>query len=145
VRYRCIAQSLAQVVGVCAQGGPDTEKYRERGDNGSREDERYDLGRRLGVGFEDVVDLGLGGVAEGRLGHGERRVRVARDLEVEDLALVGRGRAERTDDDRGGNRLRGSEELVGEVLVRLWKSASSTSHCLVHIPSRPCPCRSPSH
>jgi hypothetical protein len=92
-----------------------------------------------------VVDFGLGRVSKRCLGDGKRCVGVAGDLEVKDLALVRRRRAERSDDDRGRNRLGGSEELVGEVFMGLGKSASSISHCLGHVPDRPCPCRSPSH
>jgi hypothetical protein len=66
-----------------------------------------------------VVDLRLGRVTEGRLWDGERNIGVTGDLQIEDLALVGRGRAKRTDDDRGCDWILGGEELVGEVLVRL--------------------------
>jgi hypothetical protein len=133
------------MIGVGAQRGPDAKQNRKRRDNRSREDERNDLRGRLRVGLEDVVDLRLGSVSEGRVGDGERHIGVAGDCEVENLALVRRRRAERADDDRGGDRFRRCEELVGEVLVRLGKSALSIIHCRAHIPNRPCPCHSPSH
>jgi hypothetical protein len=133
------------MVGIGAQRGPDAEENWERRDNRSREDERYDLRGRLRVGLEDMVDLRLGGVSEGRVGNGERHIGVAGDCEVENLAPVRCRRAEGANDDRGGDRFGRCEELVGEVLVRLRKSASSIIQCRAHIPNRPCPCRSPSH
>lgn len=45
------------------------------------------------------MDLGLGGVAQRRVRDVERDVGVACDGEVEDLLLVGCGRAERSNDD----------------------------------------------
>jgi hypothetical protein len=90
MRYRRISESLAQVAGVCAQGGPYTEEYWQRCDNSCREDECDDLGRRLWIGTEDVVDLGLSCIAKRRLGNSEGNVGVAGHFEIESLALVGR-------------------------------------------------------
>ena len=106
-------KSLAGVADVSTERRPEAEQNREHSSNGSSEDERDNLGRRLRVLAEDVVDLGLGSVTQRRLGDGERCVGVASDSQIKDLLLVGRGRAECSNDDRGGNRLRGSEELVG--------------------------------
>jgi len=94
VRHRCVAQRLAQVAGIRAQCSPYTEKNRQRSSNSSCEHNCYDLRWRLGVILEDVVDLRLGGVADGRLGDAERDARVAGDGEVERFALVWRGRSE---------------------------------------------------
>lgn len=66
-----------------------------------------------------MVNLLLRSVAEGLLGNGKRDVGIAGNAQVKDLSFVGSGRSKRSDDDRSGNRLRGSEELVGEILVRL--------------------------
>lgn len=65
------------------------------------------------------MNLLLCSVAEGLLGNGKRDVGIAGNAQVKDLSFVGSGRSKRSDDDRSGNRLRGSEELVGEILVRL--------------------------
>ena len=94
MRHGCVAQRLAQVAGVRAQCSPDTEKDGQRSSNSSREHNGYDLRWRLSILFEDVVDLRLGGVADGRLGDAERDARVAGDGEVERFALVWRGRSE---------------------------------------------------
>jgi hypothetical protein len=121
-----IAQSLAQVASVCAQGSPNTEQYWQRGSNSCCKDDCYNLRRRFGVGFEDVVDLGLGRVSKGRLGDSEGDISVAGHLQIEDLALVGRRRAERSDDERSHDWPGGGEELMGEVFLRLCMSASSS-------------------
>lgn len=65
------------------------------------------------------MDLLLRSVAEGLLGNGKRDVGIAGNAQVKDLSFVGSGGSKGSNDDRGGNRLRGSEELVGEILVRL--------------------------
>lgn len=93
MRYWRIPQRFAQMACVCAQGCPYAEQYGKRCDDGCREDNCDDLGRRFGVGAEDVVDLGFGCVSKGRLGHGERNVWVSGDLEIKGLALVWRRRA----------------------------------------------------
>lgn len=113
MRDRSRTESLAGVADIGTERRPQTEQNGEHGSNSSGEDECDDLGRRLGVFAEDVVDLGLGSVAQRRLGDGERYIGVAGDGQIEDLLLVGRGRAECSNDDRGGNWLRSSEELVG--------------------------------
>jgi len=113
VRHWCVAQRLAQVAGIRAERSPYTEKDGQRSSNSSREHNRYDLRWRLSILFEDVVDLGLGGVADGRLGDAERNAGVAGDGEVERFALVWRGRSERSNDDRCDDWLLGCQELVG--------------------------------
>lgn len=60
------------------------EENRQRGQHGEHEDGRDDLGRVLGIGAEDVVDLGLLAVAQGRLVDDGRRVGVAGQLDVEE-------------------------------------------------------------
>lgn len=99
MRHGCVAQRLAQVADIRAQCSPYTEKDRQRSSNSSREHNCYDLRWRLRVILEDVVDLGLGGVADGRLGDAERDAGVTGNGEVERFALVWRGRAERSNDD----------------------------------------------
>ena len=93
MRHGCVAQRLAQVVGIRAKCSPDTEKDGQRSSNSSREHNGYDLRWRLSILFEDVVDLRLGGVADGRLGDAERDAGVAGDGEVERFALVWCGRS----------------------------------------------------
>jgi hypothetical protein len=93
-----ITQSLVQVASVCAQSNPNTKQYWQRGSNRCGEDDCYDLRRRFGIGFEDVVNLGLGRVSKGRLGDGEGDIGVAGHLQVEDLTLVGRRRAKGSND-----------------------------------------------
>lgn len=143
MRDRSRTESLAGVADVGAKRRPGTEENGEGSSDGSSKDEGDDFGRRLGVLAEDVVDLGLGSVTERRLGNGEGNVGVAGDGQIEDLLLVGRGRAERSNDDRGGDRLRGSEELVGEVLLCLGTVRSGKCNWTWCLPARPCPCRSP--
>jgi hypothetical protein len=99
VRERRSTEGLAGVADIGTERRPETEQNGERSGNGSGEDERDGLGRRLGVLAEDVVDLGLGSVTERRLGDCERYVGVACDSQVKDLLLVGRGRAECCNDD----------------------------------------------
>jgi len=94
VRHGCVAQSLAQVAGVRAQCSPHTEKNGQRSSNSSCEHNRYDLRWRFSILFEDVMDLRLGGVADGWLGDAERDAGVAGDGEVERFALVWRGGTE---------------------------------------------------
>lgn len=113
------AKGLAQVADIAAQSGPETQQDRQGSGNGSGEDDGDDLRGRLGVVAEDVVDLGGRSVAQRGFGDGERDVGVAGDGEVEDFLLVGCGRAERSNDDGGGDWLGCSEELVGEVLLCL--------------------------
>jgi hypothetical protein len=119
-----ITQSLVQVASVCAQSCPNTEQYRQRGSNSCGKDDCYDLRRRFGIRFEDVVNLGLGRVSKGRLGDGEGDVGVAGHLQVEDLALVRRRRAKGSNNKRSFDWLRGSEELVGKIFLRLRLSVS---------------------
>jgi hypothetical protein len=73
----------------------------------------------LCVRLEDVVDLGLGGIALGCRREGERSGSVASDIEIEDVLVGGSGRAERGEDDRSAGGLRRGEELEGEVLLGL--------------------------
>jgi hypothetical protein len=119
MRHRRSTQCLAKVARVGAQGRPHNQKHWQRASYRGSKDNRDSLGGRLGIVTEDVVDLGFGGVAQRRLGNGERDVRIAGHGEVEDLALVGRRGTERSNDDGGGDRLRGSEELVGQVFLGL--------------------------
>lgn len=53
---------------VCAQGSPRSKQDGQRSSNSSREHKSYDLWWRLGIAAEDVVNLGLGGVAYWRVG-----------------------------------------------------------------------------
>ena len=94
MRHGCVAQRLAQVAGIRAKCSPYTEKDGQRSSNSSRKHNRYDLRWRLSILFKDVVDLRLGGVADGRLGNAERDAGVAGDGEVERFALVWRGGTE---------------------------------------------------
>jgi hypothetical protein len=119
VRKRSGAESLAQMADVGTQCRPETQQDRESGSDCGGEDNGDDLRGRLGVFAEDVVDLGVGGVAERCLWDGEGYIDVAGHGQIEDLLLVRCRRAECADDDGCGNRLRGSEELVGKVLVCL--------------------------
>ena len=133
------------MVGVRAKCEPDNEERRQSGRDSSSENQSYNLGRRAGVFTEDVVDLLLRSVAEGLLGNGERDVGIAGNAQVKNLSLVWRGGSKGSNDDGGGNRLRGSEELVGEILVHLLVSVvvlqllsqyAPSSHCLCRYPSR---------
>jgi hypothetical protein len=107
------------VARVGAQGRPHNQEHRERAGYCCGKDDRDGLRGRLGIVTEDVMNLGFGGVAQRRLGNGERDVRIAGHGEVEDLALVGFRGTERSNDDGGGDRFRGSEELVGQVFLGL--------------------------
>lgn len=104
---------------VRAQCSPHAEENWQRSNDSCREDDCDDLGRGLGVGAEDVMDLGLGGVSKGCLRDRERDVGVAGDLEVKDLALVWGGRSKRSDHNRRDDWFRGCEELVGKVFLGL--------------------------
>ena len=119
VRKRSGAESLAQMADIGTQCRPETQQDGESGSDRGGKDNGDDLRGRLGVFAEDVVDLGVGSVAKWCLGDGEGHIDVAGHGQVEDLLLVRCRRAECADDDGCGNRLRGSEELVGEVLVCL--------------------------
>ena len=65
------------------------------------------------------MNLLLRSVAERLLGNGKRDVGIAGNAQVKDLRFVGIGRSKGSNDDRSGNRLRGSQELVGEIFVGL--------------------------
>lgn len=119
VGERSCTKGLAQMADVSTQCRPETQQDGESGSDRGGKDKRNDLRGRLGVFAEDVVDLGVGSVAEWCLGDGEGHIDVAGHGQVKDLLLVRRRRAECANDDGCGNRLRGSEELVGEVLVCL--------------------------
>lgn len=98
-------ESLAQVADVRTQRRPETKEDRQGSSNSGGEDKGNNLRRRLGIVAEDVVDLGFGGVAQRCLWYGEGHIGVAAYGQVKDLLLVGRGRAECSNNDRGGNRL----------------------------------------
>lgn len=66
-----------------------------------------------------MVDFGLGGVALGRWGEGERARGVAGDGKVEDVLADGSASAERSEDDGRLGGVGGSQELEGEILLRL--------------------------
>lgn len=119
MRHGSGAESLGGVGDVGTQHGPGAEEDGQGCNDGGGEDEGDNLGRVARVVLEDVVDLCLLAVANGRVGEGEGHVGVALDVEVEDLRLVGGGGAEGTDDERGLDRGGAGEELDGEVLVRL--------------------------
>ena len=143
VRKRSGAESLAQMADIGTQCRPETQQDGESGSDRGGKDNGDDLRGRLGVFAEDVVDLGVGSVAKWCLGDGEGHIDVAGHGQVEDLLLVRCRRAECANDDGCRNRLRGSEELVGEVLVCLQAVSYGGCDWLLLAPKRLCPCHCP--
>lgn len=95
------------------------EQRGKRGNHSQAKYERDHLGRALRVRAEGVLDFGLLAIAEGLLVGRRGRVRVCRDLNVEDGSVESLGGAEGANDDGCLERLSRDEELDGEVLVRL--------------------------
>lgn len=94
------------------------EKHGHGREDGSGKGEGDDLGGVLGIGAEDVVNLGALPVAQGRL-VGGAGVGVALDVDVKDGRDNGLGGAKGTEDNLGLERLLRLKELDGEVLLRL--------------------------
>lgn len=88
MRHWRVVQSLAQVIGICAQRRPDAEQNWQGGNNSRSEYNCYNLRGRLWVIAKDVADLRLSGKTEGGLGNAQRDIGVAGYVQVEDLALV---------------------------------------------------------
>jgi hypothetical protein len=116
---RACAESLASVVEVPTKADPHSHQSRQREKHCKHENARDDLRRRLCVCFEDVVDLGFGGVAFGRGWESERSRRVAGDVQVEDVLVDGSSRAERGEDDRSAGGFGGGQELERKVFLGL--------------------------
>lgn len=112
-------EGLAEVADVGTQCCPESQQDGNCGSNSCSEDKCDDPGRRLRVFAEDVMNLGFGSVAKRRFRNREGHVGIAGDGQVKNLLLVGRRRAECSNDDRCGDWLGGNEELVGKVLLRL--------------------------
>lgn len=112
MRHGCRANRFTQMTHVRTQCGPQAEQDGEGSGYGGGEYNSDDLGRRLGVLAEDVVDFWLGGVAQRGFRDGERNVGIAGDGEVEDGALEGGRGAEGAEDDGGRDGGCGGEELV---------------------------------
>ena len=119
MRNGACAERLASVVQVAAEADPETDQAGQCEEHCEHECMRDELVRRLCFLLEDVVDLGLGGVAIGCGRESERSGGVAGDIEVEDVLVGGSSRAERCEDDRGTGRLGRGEELEGKVLLGL--------------------------
>lgn len=94
MRHRRIAQSLAQVAGVCTECCPSTEQDGKCGSDRGSKHNGYDFRRRSRIRAEDVVNLRLSSVSQRGLGDRERDIGIASDLQVEHFALVGRGGTE---------------------------------------------------
>jgi len=107
------------VAEVCAEEQPCTNKSGQTSKNGEGEDGGEDSGRGLGVAAEYVVDLGQFAVTERSLGGAQGHIGVAGDSQVESVSVVGIGRAERGDQELGLDRVGCSQELKGEVFLRL--------------------------
>ena len=116
MRYRRISKRLACMIRVRTQVCPSTQQHRQRAQHYQREYQTDDLRRRARVIAENVVDLLFRTVAFGcgRCGDGGA---VGLDGEVEDVLLVGRGRAERGEDEACAKRFGGCKELVREVFL----------------------------
>jgi len=95
------------------------EQCRDRGQHGQREDGRDDLGRVLGVGAENVVDLFALAVAQGLLVHDGRQARVGLQGDGEGGLVHGRRRAEGAQDYGGLEGGGGRRELDGQVGIFL--------------------------
>lgn len=119
VRNRAGAECLASVIEVSTKADPHSHQSRQRKENCKHENAGDDLRRRLCICFENVVDLGLRGVALGSGWESERSRRVAGDVQVEDVLVDGGGRAERGEDDRSAGGFGGSQELEREVFLGL--------------------------
>jgi hypothetical protein len=87
--------------------------------DGQRKEQRDELGWALGVGAEDVVDLGLLAVSERLLVHGGKCVLVELDLDVKYVLLVALSLAERGQNQRSLEGLGRGQELDGDVGVFL--------------------------
>lgn len=91
---RAGAECLASVIEVSSKTNPHSHKSGQREENCEHENAGDNLGGRLCVCFEDVVDLGLGGVALRCGWESERSRRVAGDVQVEDVLVDWGGRPE---------------------------------------------------
>lgn len=89
------------------------------------------------------MDLLFGSVTEGLLGNGERDISVAGDAQIEDFSLVRSRGSEGSDNDRGGNRLGRSEELVGEIFLSLGTSVAYAAIAQDYTPGSDCLSRCP--
>lgn len=119
MRNRSCTKSLAEVTDVGTQCRPQTKQNGKHCRDCCSENNSYHLGRRLGILTEDVVDLRFSRIAEWCLRNRERYIGITSYSEIKDLLLVRRGRSECSNDNRGGNWLRGDEELVGQILLCL--------------------------
>lgn len=119
MRNRLSAECLANVVEVSTKSDPQTHQSGQSEKNCEHKDGGDNLGRRLGIGLEDMVDLRLRDVALGCGWERERYGGVASDFEVEDVLVNRCGGAEGCEDDRSLRRFGGGQELEGEVLLGL--------------------------
>jgi hypothetical protein len=78
----CGGKGFGQVIEIGAKQAPDCEEDGQGSEDRKGEDQSDDLGRRLGVRSEDVVNLGQGAVASNRTLCG-----YCWDREGEDLAV----------------------------------------------------------
>jgi hypothetical protein len=115
----CRAQGLAQMVDIGAQCKPADEERRHTCHHGSEKDKGYYLGRRAGIGAEDVVDLREGPVTQGFLCLRAWNTGAEDNAKVESWGFVRRGGAEVGDYDRGFQRRRDGKERGGNVVVIL--------------------------
>jgi len=113
------AECLASVIEVSSETNPHSHESGQREEDCKHKDARYDLRRRLRICLENVVDLGLGGVALGRRWESERSRSVTGDIQVKDVLVDGSARAERGENDRCAGGFGGGQELEREVFVRL--------------------------
>lgn len=123
VRDGVTAHGFSKVVEVGAKKEPGADKYWQSGNNSKGEDRRDDLGWRLGVVAENVVDLRKSTVAQRCIWSCDNSFGVTSNLDVQDFAVVRCGGAKRGNDDLGLERLLGCEKLVWEVLLCLRPSA----------------------
>lgn len=116
VRQWSRTNGLGEVVEVCAQCQPlhqvsnmrrlgrptetyANEKSGNRSNHGQREEQRNHFRRALGVGAENVVDLGLLAIPHCLLVLWRGGIGVCLDLDIEYLAVIRMSRSERTDHD----------------------------------------------
>lgn len=116
---RACAECLASVIKVSTKADPHSHKSRKREEHCKHEDTRDDLGRRLCICFENVVDLGLGSVALGCGWESERGRSVTSDVQVKDMLVDGGSRTERGENDRSAGRFGGGQELEWEIFLSL--------------------------
>ncbi len=124
-----IAQCFAHMIGICAQASPNNIQCGKSCSNRRGENKCNDLGRRTRIRAEDVVNLGLSCISQGRLRFSECSIGITGDVKVENFTLIWRGSSKRSNDNRCGYWFRRSEELVGQVFVRLRRLAIAIYNC----------------